>query len=73
MIGPVCDGFRCGQKVRVRDKAHVCYGSYGYIVAIEDRAGYVFRVDLARGQRPRVVAFQASQLRAVRGKKGRKI
>jgi len=73
MIGPVCDGFRTGMRVRVRDKSHACYGCYGYIVAIEDRAGYVFRVDLARGQRRRVVAFQASQLRAVRGKKGRKL
>lgn len=66
MIGPVCDGFRCGQRVKITDKRHALYGRYGWITAIEDRAGYIFRVDVAQGKRPYVVAFSASQLRAVR-------
>jgi hypothetical protein len=66
MIGPICDGFRCGQKVKIADKRHALYGRYGFIIAILDRAGYIFRVDLAQGKRPYVVAFTASQLRPVR-------
>jgi hypothetical protein len=60
-IGPVCDGLRCGWRVRVTDRSSRFFGREGYIKLVGSDGRFYFVVDFGRG-RPSVGSLRSEQL-----------